>query len=96
MMSSEVHPVVIAAAISFGFVFMHPFDDGNGRIHRFLIHNILAKSRFTPRGLIFPISTTMLRKIKEYDETLELFSGPLLPLLGFELDRGDVFEGRRI
>lgn len=86
MMSSEVHPVVIAAAISFGFVFMHPFDDGNGRIHRFLVHNILAKRRFTPKGLIFPISATMLRKIKEYDETLELFSEPLLPLLDFELD----------
>ena len=86
MMSSEVHPVVIAAAISFGFVFMHPFDDGNGRIHRFLVHNILAKRRFTPKGLIFPISATMLRKIKEYDETLELFSESLLPLLDFELD----------
>jgi len=86
MMSSEVHPVVIAAAISFGFVFMHPFDDGNGRIHRFLVHNILAKRRFTPKGLIFPISATMLRKIKEYEETLELFSKSLLPLLDFELD----------
>lgn len=86
MMSSEVHPVLIAAAISFGFVFMHPFDDGNGRIHRFLIHNILAKRRFTPEGLIFPISATMLRKIKEYDKMLELFSEPLLPLLDYELD----------
>ena len=86
MMSSEVHPVVVAAAISFGFVFMHPFDDGNGRIHRFLIHNILAKRRFTPEGLIFPISATMLRKIKEYDKMLEHFSEPLLPLLDYELD----------
>ncbi len=86
MMSSAVHPVVIAAAISFGFVFIHPFDDGNGRIHRFLVHNILAKRRFTPQGLIFPISATMLRKIKEYYEMLELFSEPLLPLLDFELD----------
>jgi hypothetical protein len=86
MMSSEVHPVVIAAAISFGFVFMHPFDDGNGRIHRFLIHNILAKRRFTPEGLIFPISATMLRKIKEYDKMFEHFSEPLLPLLVYELD----------
>jgi hypothetical protein len=86
MMSSEVHPVVVAAAISFGFVFMHPFDDGNGRIHRFLIHNILAKRRFTPEGLIFPISATMLRKIKEYDHMLEHFSEPLLPLLDYELD----------
>jgi len=86
MMSSEVHSVVVATAITFGFVFMHPFDDGNGRIHRFLIHNILAKRRFTPKGLIFPVSATMLRKIKEYDETLELFSKPLLPLLDYELD----------
>jgi hypothetical protein len=86
MMSSEIHPVVIAAAISFGFVFMHPFDDGNGRIHRFLIHNILAKRSFTPRGLIFPTSATMLRKIKEYDETLELFSEPLIPLIDYKLD----------
>jgi hypothetical protein len=86
MMSSEVHPVVVATAITFGFVFMHPFDDGNGRIHRFLIHNILAKRRFTPKGLIFPVSATMLRKIKEYNETLELFSKHLLPLLDYELD----------
>ena len=92
MMSSEVHPVVIAAAISFGFVFIHPFDDGNGRIHRFLIHNILAKRRFTLEGLIFPISATMLRKIKEYDKMLEHFSEPLLPLLVYELDRDGRME----
>jgi len=86
MMSSEVHPVITAAAIAFGFVFMHPFDDGNGRIHRFLIHSILAKREFTPKGFIFPISAAMLHKINEYDEALELFSGPLLPLLDYELD----------
>ena len=86
MMSSKSHPVIIAAVISFGFVFIHPFDDGNGRIHRFLIHNILAKTGFTPKGLIFPVSAVMLRKIKDYDETLELFSKPLMPLIDFELD----------
>ena len=87
MMSSELHPVIIATAISFGFVFMHPFEDGNGRIHRFLIHNILAKRGFTPSGLIFPVSATMLREIKEYDETLEMFSKPLMPLIDYDLDR---------
>lgn len=86
MMSSEIHPVIIAAVISFGFVFAHPFDDGNGRIHRFLIHNILANTGFTPKGLIFPVSATMLRKIKDYDETLELFSKPLMPLVDFKID----------
>lgn len=87
MMSSELHPVIIATAISFGFVFMHPFEDGNGRIHRFLIHNILAKRGFTPSGIIFPVSATMLRKIKDYDETLEMFSKPLMPFIDYDLDR---------
>jgi hypothetical protein len=86
MTQSEVHPVVTAAVSSFGFVFMHPFDDGNGRIHRFLIHNVLAKRHFTPEGLIFPISATLLREMREYDETLELFSKPLLSLLNYEID----------
>jgi hypothetical protein len=31
MMASGVHPVIAAAIVAFGFVFMHPFDDGNGR-----------------------------------------------------------------
>lgn len=51
-----------------------------------MIHNILAKRRFTPESLIFPISATMLRKIEEYDKTLEHFSEPLLPLIDHELD----------
>ena len=92
MMASEIHSVVVAATISFGFVFMHPFDDGNGRIHRFLIHNILAIKRFTPEGLIFPVSATMLRRIKEYDNMLEHFSEPLLPLLDYELDNDGRME----
>ncbi|MDP3180015.1 MAG: Fic family protein, partial [Spirochaetaceae bacterium] len=33
-----LHPVALAAAIGFGFVFLHPFDDGNGRLHRFILH----------------------------------------------------------
>ena len=86
MDKSQVHPVVHAAAIAFGFVFMHPFDDGNGRIHRFLIHNILARRGFTPEGIIFPISATMLNNIAAYDASLESFSKPLIPLIDYTLD----------
>jgi hypothetical protein len=60
MLEGDVQPVVHAAVTSFGFVFMHPFEDGNGRIHRFLIHNILAKRGFTPKGIMFPVSAAML------------------------------------
>ena len=46
---SEFHPVLTATLIAFGFVFIHPFVDGNGRIHRYLIHHILAKMNLHPR-----------------------------------------------
>jgi glutamyl/glutaminyl-tRNA synthetase len=55
-----VHPVVQAAVVGYGFVFMHPFEDGNGRIHRFLIHNVLARRSFAPPGIMFPVSAAML------------------------------------
>ena len=34
MEAAKVHPVLTATVAAFGFVFMHPFDDGNGRIPR--------------------------------------------------------------
>lgn len=86
MDQSQVHPVVHAAAIAFGFVFLHPFNDGNGRIHRFLIHNILARRDFTPEGLIFPISAAMLNNLDAYDAALESFSKPLMQLINYALD----------
>ena len=33
--------VVVAAMLGFGLVFVHPFDDGNGRLHRFFIQQVL-------------------------------------------------------
>jgi hypothetical protein len=76
----------MAGVLSFGFVFIHPFLDGNGRIHRFLIHNLLAVHGITPEASIFPVSATMLRKRSSYDETLESFSAPLMRLIDFDLD----------
>jgi len=78
LFDSDVHPVVIAAILAFGFVFLHPFEDGNGRIHRFMIHYVLSKKKFTPDGIIFPVSAAMLKNIQAYDATLEIFSKPLM------------------
>lgn len=83
---SAVQPVIHAAVIAYGFVFMHPFEDGNGRIHRFLIHNILARRGFTPEGVMFPISASMLKNPAEYDASLEAFSRQLMPLVEYSLD----------
>ena len=92
MDSSQAHPVIHAAVVAFGFVFMHPFEDGNGRIHRFLIHNILARHGFTPEGLIFPISAAMLNDMDAYDLALESFSKPLIPLIDYTLDENGQME----
>ncbi|TET32853.1 MAG: Fic family protein [Planctomycetota bacterium] len=78
--------VMHAAAVSYGFVFLHPFEDGNGRIHRFLIHNILARRGFTPEGIMFPVSAAMLKDRAGYDSSLEAFSRPLMPLVDYLLD----------
>ncbi|MGH3265712.1 MAG: Fic family protein, partial [Trebonia sp.] len=49
-----IDPVVATAALAFGFVYVHPFVDGNGRIHRWLIHHVLAVAAYNPPGLVFP------------------------------------------
>jgi len=78
---SGFHPVLTAAMIAFGFVFMHPLIDGNGRIHRYLIHHILAKLKFTPQGIVFPVSAAILEKIEDYRKVLENYSHPLLDFI---------------
>jgi hypothetical protein len=86
MLESVIHPVITAAVLSFGFVFLHPFEDGNGRLHRFLIHHILSKTGFTPENLIFPVSATMLKQMGRYDEVLESFSKPLMEHVEYALN----------
>lgn len=84
--AAGAHPVVAAALLGFGFVFIHPFEDGNGRLHRFLIHHALAVGRFTPEGVIFPVSAVMLRERARYDAALESYSREVMPLVEYELD----------
>lgn len=70
-----------AAAIAFGFVYIHPMSDGNGRIHRFLINDTLQRDKAIPAGVILPISAT-ITAVREfghgYDRALELFSRPFM------------------
>jgi Fic family protein len=82
----KMDAVVLAAVLAFGFVYIHPFMDGNGRIHRYLIHDVLAKNGFTPRGIVLPVSAVILASIDEYIETLEHFSRPLNRITEFNPD----------
>jgi hypothetical protein len=75
---SNLHPIVQAAMVSFGFVFAHPFEDGNGRLHRFLIHDMLCRGGLVPEAMIVPVSARLLARPKEYDAVLEAYSKPLM------------------
>ncbi|WPZ34523.1 Fic family protein [Thalassobaculum sp. OXR-137] len=77
----EIDPVIAAAVLAFGFVYIHPFEDGNGRIHRYLIHHVLAQRGFNPPGVTFPVSAAILEQIDEYRRVLESHSQQLLPLI---------------
>ncbi|NMG16654.1 Fido domain-containing protein [Aromatoleum bremense] len=84
MTERDVDPVIHAALIAFGFVFIHPFEDGNGRVHRALIHHILAERSFAPAGLVFPVSAVMLERIDGYRNALRQHSGPLMPFIEWQ------------
>ena len=84
MESTGFHPLLTATAIAFGFVFIHPFVDGNGRIHRYIIHHLLSAMKYSPQGIIFPVSAAILERIEDYRKVLESYSHPLLDFIEWE------------
>ena len=84
VLSGGVDPVLAAAVCAFSFVFVHPFEDGNGRIHRFLIHYALARGHFGPPEIVLPVSAAILRQMHLYDQTLEAFSKPIMAGIDWE------------
>jgi hypothetical protein len=72
--SKQVDPLVAAAVTAFGFVFLHPFMDGNGRLSRFLIHQTLCHSGSLENGLLLPVSVAMKHEESNYLAALKDFS----------------------
>lgn len=85
-LKSDIDAVTIAAVLSFAFVFLHPFDDGNGRIHRFLIHYFLKRKSFLQPEIVLPISAVLLKDVALYDRLLEYFSRYLMPHLKYNMN----------
>jgi hypothetical protein len=84
MRPSDLDPVLQAAVLAFGFVYIHPLEDGNGRLHRCLIHHVLAERKMTPPGMVFPVSSVMLDRIDDYQATLRSHSAPLMDFVDWE------------
>lgn len=76
-------PVIAAASLGFGFVYVHPFADGNGRLHRWMFHHVLAQAGYNPPGVPFPISSAIERRVSDYQRVLEVTSSEILPLISW-------------
>ncbi|KVC49202.1 Fic family protein [Burkholderia diffusa] len=74
-------PVMRSAVAAFGFVYIHPLADGNGRVHRFLINDVLRRDGVIPEPVILPISAVIMDDAGErrgYDKVLDHVSAPLM------------------
>lgn len=93
-----VPPLIKAALVSFGFVFLHPFMDGNGRISRLLAHHSLSYNNALPQvngnPAILPLSVAMKKLERQYLAALESFSKPACKLwdIGYLGDSHFVFD----
>lgn len=92
MEESKFDAVLAGATIAFGFVFIHPFVDGNGRIHRYLMHHILSKMQFAQQGIIFPVSASILNHIDDYRKVLESYSHPILDFIEWKKTKSNNIE----
>ena len=74
-------PVLRCAVLAFGFVYIHPLADGNGRLHRFLLNDSLHRDGVLPNNMILPFSSTITQSAaerKRYADILETISKPLM------------------
>ena len=81
MVTSSLDPVLHAVAIAFGFVYIHPLQDGSGRLHRYLLHHVLSERNFSPPAFVFPISSSMLKLIDKYRMVLRNHSAPMMDFI---------------
>lgn len=82
--AKNMDPIIAAGVLAFGFVFIHPYADGNGRLHRYLIHHVLMETEFSPSGVVFPVSSVMADDIRAYKQALETYSGNLLQFIDWK------------
>jgi Fic/DOC family len=77
-------PVMRCAVAAFGFIYIHPLADGNGRVHRFLVNDVLRRDGVVQDPMILPVSSSITSNPaarRAYDRILDLVSRPLMRTL---------------
>jgi len=85
--------ILRSAVASFGFVYIHPLADGNGRVHRFLVNDILRRDGVIAEPVILPISAIITDDAEErhrYDQVLDAVSSPLMQAISGQVSFAQV------
>jgi len=65
---TKYHPILIAAVIHNQFENIHPFQDGNGRVGRLILNNILLKHNFPPVNIDFKNRSEYYLALQDYEK----------------------------
>ena len=77
--------MLIVAPFVFDLLCIHPFRDGNGRVGRLLLNNILLRHGFPPVNIELSQRQVYYRALQEYEHTGNL--RPMLELILLEYRR---------
>jgi hypothetical protein len=80
-------PAMRSAVASFGFVYIHPMADGNGRVHRFLVNDSLRRDGVIQDPMILPISAVITDDAGEHRNYHRVLDEVSKPLMNAVLDR---------